>query len=150
MDHRDAARHGRADHLREDTERMLLVESDDWVPEHDCPELGCPECKAEGWLSPLPAKFEVCSTCDGRGRHVNPSIDSHGLTAADFAEDPDFAEDYRAGVYDVACYACDGRRVELVVDREACAPEILARYDQRVADHHGYLAEVEAERRMGC
>ena len=34
-------------------------------------------------------EWEVCPTCDGRGSHVNPSIDCNGLTQEDFYEDPD-------------------------------------------------------------
>ena len=56
-------------------------------------------------------KWIVCPVCEGEGKTVNPSIDCNGLTAADFAEDPDFAEDYRNGVYDVRCNACLGERV---------------------------------------
>jgi len=56
-------------------------------------------------------EWEVCPTCDGRGCHVNPSIDAHGLTAEDFAEDPDFAEDYLRGKYDIHCSECRGERV---------------------------------------
>jgi hypothetical protein len=44
----------------------------------------------------------------GEGTCVNPNIDANGLTAEDFAEDPDFAEDYFGGVYDVRCAACGG------------------------------------------
>ena len=32
----------------------------------------------------LPARFEVCHTCDGKGKHVNPSIDSHGISSEEF------------------------------------------------------------------
>jgi hypothetical protein len=59
----------------------------------------------------LPGKFEVCTRCEGRGSYVNPSIDGHGLTAEDMAEDPDFAEAYFDGVYDVPCAICHGARV---------------------------------------
>lgn len=64
----------------------------------------------------IPAKYEVCHRCEGRGTHVNPSIDGNGLTASDFADDPDFAEDYFGGRYDVRCYECNGKRVTLVPD----------------------------------
>lgn len=50
----------------------------------------------------------ICPMCEGEGTHVNPSIDSHGLTREDFDEDPDFAEGYRKGDYDVACVGCGG------------------------------------------
>jgi hypothetical protein len=53
----------------------------------------------------------VCPVCDGEGKTVNPNIDAHGLTKEDFDEDPDFAEDYMSGVYDITCAACSGKRV---------------------------------------
>jgi hypothetical protein len=55
--------------------------------------------------------YEVCPRCRGEGKHVNPSIDSHGLSREDFDQDPDFEEDYFSGVYDVPCYVCSGARV---------------------------------------
>jgi hypothetical protein len=53
----------------------------------------------------------VCPVCRGNGETVNPNIDCNGLTREDFDEDPDFAEDYRSGVYDITCAACHGARV---------------------------------------
>lgn len=64
----------------------------------------------------LPARFTLCDRCQGSGSHVNPSIDGHGLSAEDFAEDPDFAESYFAGDYDVRCETCMGARVVAVPD----------------------------------
>ena len=52
--------------------------------------------------------WTICPACEGEGKTVNPSIDANGLTAEDFADDPDFADDYRNGRYDVACRACGG------------------------------------------
>lgn len=66
----------------------------------------------------LPAKFVVCGRCDGKGAHVNPSIDGNGLTREDFDEDPDFAESYFAGDYDVTCDTCHGERVVAEVEPE--------------------------------
>lgn len=57
------------------------------------------------------SKYVICPTCGGEGKTVNPNVDAHGLTAEDFAEDPDFAENYMSGLYDVTCGACDGKRV---------------------------------------
>lgn len=54
-------------------------------------------------------KWMICVACDGEGTCVNPNIDANGLTAEDFAEDPDFAESYFDGDYDVRCAACAGR-----------------------------------------
>jgi hypothetical protein len=74
----------------------------------------------------VPARYEVCSLCSGKGRHVNPSIDAHGLSGDDFADDPDFAESYSSGVYDVECYRCKGQNVEPVIDEARCSPLQLA------------------------
>jgi excinuclease UvrABC ATPase subunit len=68
----------------------------------------------------FPAKFEVCPTCEGRGSHVNPSIDSEGISEDDFAEDPEFRENYFGGMYDQQCNECHGLRVVPAVDRDAC------------------------------
>ena len=66
----------------------------------------------------LPGKYEVCDRCRGKGTHVNPSIDEHGITQEEFDQDPGFQEDYMSGVYDVQCYECKGERVVMVIDRE--------------------------------
>jgi hypothetical protein len=83
----------------------------------------------------IPAKFEVCDVCRGTGSHVNPSIDSHGLSSEDFDEDPDFRADYLSGVYDVTCRSCAGTRVTLVVDRDRATTEQLALFDDIWWDH---------------
>lgn len=57
-------------------------------------------------------KWEVCPRCEGEGKHVNPAIDGNGLSSEDFDELGDeFREDYFAGIYDVPCYECKGKRV---------------------------------------
>lgn len=61
----------------------------------------------------FPATAGVCELCQGSGKMVYPAIDSHGLTVQDFDDDPEFADDYRAGNYDVACSRCSGMRIEL-------------------------------------
>lgn len=53
-------------------------------------------------------KWVICPACSGEGSCVNPNIDANGLTREDFDDDPDFAEDYMSGVYDVRCGACGG------------------------------------------
>jgi hypothetical protein len=100
--------------------------------------------------TPLPVKLEVCGLCQGRGSHVNPSVDAHGLSGEDFAEDPDFAEDYLSGRYDQTCNECHGLRVVEAVDREACPPELLALYDRQQQDLAEMYAIEAAERRMGA
>lgn len=70
--------------------------------------------------------FILCPVCEGRGTTVNPNIDGNGLTAEDFYNDPDFAEDYFSGVFDVQCRACGGKRV--------ITAERIEELDQNAAD----------------
>lgn len=103
--------------------------------------------QADGELADLeiPAKYEVCGTCEGKGHHVNPSIDIHGLTGEDF-EDDDFREGYFNGRYDVACNECGGARVSPVVDEaRATAEQIQAAHDKQDGDAD-YAAACAAER----
>lgn len=104
----------------------------------------------------FPCRWVECPTCDGRGHHVNPSIDAGGLTRSDFDEDPDFEEGYFGGRYDVTCYECRGRRVVPTVDVHALAPEERRDYETWAAwrgelagDEAAYRAERMAEMRMG-
>lgn len=90
----------------------------------------------------LPAKFEVCSRCDGKGTHVNPAIDGNGLTHEDFDEaGDDFREDYLAGAYDVSCELCKGKRVVAVFDRKRATPEQRRAFDR----HQRASAEADAD-----
>lgn len=98
----------------------------------------------------LPTRWSVCPTCNGNGTHVNPSIDCNGLTSDDFANDPDFAESYHSGVYDVQCYGCEGRRVVAVVDTERCTPEELEAWESSQRADREYERECAMERRFGC
>jgi hypothetical protein len=97
----------------------------------------------------VPAKYGVCETCDGKGKHVNPSIDAHGLSAEDFDEDPGFREDYFSGVYDQECNECYGRRVSFVVDESRCTPDQLKAVYASQEGHDSYERQCAAERRMG-
>ena len=94
-------------------------------------------------------KFEVCDTCNGRGRYVNPSIDSHGLTREDFSEDPDFTEGYFSGRYDVTCASCKGERVMPVVDTDVTPADVVALYEQREQDAWDDARETANERKWG-
>lgn len=60
------------------------------------------------WHGAAKDAWLICTVCDGDGTTVNPAIDGNGLSAEDFHEDPDFAEDYMSGVYDISCRACGG------------------------------------------
>ena len=104
----------------------------------------------------FPIKFEVCYSCGGKGTHVNRAIDSHGISAEEFAEDPDFEEAYFSGIYDVQCEDCHGRNVMPHVDEEACKHmglekmgELEIYYDKLESDYQ-YEAMCASERRMGA
>lgn len=98
----------------------------------------------------IACKWEVCPTCDGKGRHVSPSIDCNGLTQEDFDEDPYFEEEYFAGTYDVVCNHCKGRTTVPVPDEDRADPEALKAYYDHLRDMADMEAEYAAERRMGC
>jgi hypothetical protein len=102
----------------------------------------------------LPAKWDVCSRCDGEGKHVNPSIDSHGISREEFDEDPDFEEAYFRGDYDVRCEECKGRTTVLVVDEQACKAQgfevELEAYFKHLREMDAVEREMAAERRMGA
>lgn len=90
--------------------------------------------------------FEVCPICRGKGKHVNPSIDAHGLTRDDFDEDPEFERGYWAGDYDVRCNLCGGEKVVPVpVD-----PEVITEIQKYADDLYEMRAEQLAELRAGA
>ena len=100
----------------------------------------------------FPAKFEVCGTCEGEGTHVNPSVDSHGISQEEFDEDPDFREKYMSGQYDVTCNECRGLRVVPAVNVEACdavQQADLAIWETQEADRCQYDRERAHECEMG-
>lgn len=98
----------------------------------------------------VPFKFEVCDTCNGKGSHVNPSIDAGGLSAEDFYEDPDFAEEYMNGSYDIQCYGCNGRRVVPMLNEENVNKDILKRIIKQQQEEDDFRQMQDAERRMGA
>lgn len=98
----------------------------------------------------LPTKFEVCPVCDGRGTHVNPSIDAGGLSASEFHEDPEFEELYFGGAYDVQCNRCGGKRVVAVADYEALTSEQREALEIQQRADAEYAAECRAELALGC
>lgn len=106
-------------------------------------------------LLELPMTRVVCGTCRGTGFHVNPSIDCNGITEEEFAEDPEFAEAYFNGSYDVTCYECRGNNVTLDIDEDAAAEsEEYSANLKRIYEHWKDLAdyhrEVAAERAVGA
>ena len=108
----------------------------------------------DGWEHKdfLPGKYEVCDRCRGRGVHDHEAF-SNGISPQDFAEDPDFAEDYQRGRYDVRCSVCDGKRVVLVPDEDSLDEDqkkILDQYYENLRADAEYRRECDAERRMGA
>lgn len=91
-------------------------------------------------------RYVVCDVCEGRGKHVNPAIDAGGLTAADFAADPDFFDDYRSGKYDVTCYGCGGRGLFPIPKDE----EDVRRVMELEEELESFRRMQEAERRHGA
>jgi len=99
----------------------------------------------------IPFRWVVCGACDGRGRHVDPAIDAGGLSREDFDEDPDFAEGYFAGRYDVTCGECSGRRVvPELTPRTTAQRDALRALDVQEEDDAAYERECRAERMMGA
>ena len=99
----------------------------------------------------VPVRYAVCGTCEGRGTHVHPSIDAHGIGREDFDADPDFRDEYFGGAYDVRCNECHGARVSLEIDRDhvGADPGDIARVESHLDADHADDEEREAERRFG-
>jgi len=98
----------------------------------------------------LPLKYEVCNRCQGKGKHVNPNVDGHGISPEEFAEDPDFKEAYFSGAYDVTCYECKGKRVVSEPDLDRWSDEAKAEWKSYCINDYEYERCCEMERRMGA
>jgi len=135
-DHREYSYY--PDNVREGNMQLLVDETYDGFEDE------------EGNILPtvkvLSAHYEVCPDCNGKGKYVNPSIDSHGISAEEFYEDPDFAESYCSGLYDIVCRTCHGNNVILFPSTEEGKKIII----KMLQEESNYRAEIEAERRMGC
>ena len=94
----------------------------------------------------LPAKHSVCWRCFGCGVHDHEAF-SNGISPQEFDEDPDFAEQYFRGDYDVPCSVCKGLRVILEVDTEQLSPKMLERFYRAEEAKARNEAEDRAERR---
>lgn len=139
MDRRDYAATNRWwTDINEGHQMALVVMDDvpDWVDSYDSDEEGF-------WV---PFRWEVCCSCNGKGRYVNPSIDRNGLTEEDFAEmGDDFTEGYFGGTYDVTCEECRGQRVSPVFCGDHRTGQLI---EKMVAERQAALAEHEAEMRF--
>jgi len=105
----------------------------------------------------LPGKPEVCSRCNGKGRHVNPSIDGHGITQDEWENEWSYEEQemYLSGGYDITCDECKGLRVvlvpnELVIQTDEKLKELYKLYNDYWEDMYAMQREYESERRMGA
>jgi len=142
MDRRDrVARYGTW-YSRFDDKRMVII-----VEDYDNSGINSEEKSIE---LEFPAKLEVCDTCEGKGKHVNPSIDSEGISAEEFSEDPDFAEEYMSGSYDVTCYECKGLRVVPGLNDECMSELQKKQAESIIEDFYDGIRENESERRYGC
>lgn len=115
-----------------------------WIEESD-------EDGAEPVVHDIPWRYQVCGTCEGRGTHVNPSVDSQGISEEEFAEDPDFRENYMSGMYDVTCGECGGQRVVAEPDWDALKgkPELLEKLEDAMNEAASSARESRIEREMG-
>lgn len=96
----------------------------------------------------LPMHNVLCWRCDGNGVH---DCFEGGFSSSDeFAQDPDFHEDYMSGAYDTACSECGGRRVLRVPDEERMTPEQLEDWEATQRAAWECEAEAAAEREMGA
>ncbi len=93
--------------------------------------------------------YEVCPTCHGKGKHVNPSIDCNGLSSEDFYEDPDFRDEYFGGMYDVTCFECHGKNVVPCLDRNNNDPSVIKMIDDKLEQDYQYARELAHERKYG-
>lgn len=108
----------------------------------------------EDWAGELtvPASAVVCSTCDGHGKVVNPSIDAGGIGGDDDFWLDDYDEEsgesrYMRGDYDITCPECRGLRVVFEPELPAAVVEVVRSWQDDENAHH---RECLAERRMGC
>jgi RecJ-like exonuclease len=99
----------------------------------------------------IPARYEVCSVCEGKGSHVNPSVDSNGITADEWYREwnHESREDYLGGLYDVECFECKGKRVVPVPNRDYTNPNDLYIWDKLEEDSYNSAYEEINEMKYG-
>lgn len=149
MDYRDIAGHKGKWYEQFDERRMVAVvefeleDLDDHMPEEEFDNF------VEKY-SEVPVIFEVCPTCDGRGQYVNPSIDSHGISAQEWNEwDDEDRISYFRGGYDIPCAECGGRRVVPKPDINICDKVVIEIINHKIRFEAEYAREIAHEREMG-
>jgi len=119
-------------------------------------------CDEEGEFSvTFPAKYSVCTECEGHGTILNPSMADHAYSMEEFMES--FEEEERAeyfkrgGRYDITCPECTGARVVSVVDEDALSASQKEEFaswqkqeEERECFDRQWSAEQAMERSMGC
>jgi RecJ-like exonuclease len=103
----------------------------------------------------VPTYKQVCSRCDGEGKHTNPSIDGNGITSSEWAEwDDEDRETYMSGGYDVVCEECHGANVvdvpqfDVMWDKDAKLSDAYkSAYREQVDADAAYERMCESERR---
>ena len=138
MDHRDIASHIHKWYRNLDENKMtVLVE----LYNEDI------ECDEEVEIHFI---YEVCETCNGKGMHVNPSIDSNGITGDEWNEwDEEERVDYMSGIYDVECYECEGLRVVPIPDINKIPKGLLDKINSFIDGLYYSAVEQTHELEMG-
>jgi hypothetical protein len=102
----------------------------------------------------LPAMWEICRTCHGKGKH---SLALGAITQEDRDRDwsPDEWEDYMAGGYDQTCRSCDGTGKVLVanwsaIDADPSLKDDAKAYREILKDDAEYRAMCRLERESGA
>lgn len=148
MDRRDSVRMCGPLHpaLVFDEARMVFVVDLELVQDEDEDEQDEERAEQE---EIIPARWELCSTCEGRGTHVNPGIDAHGITQEERDNDWDDEDwqGYLDGRYDVTCYECGGLRVAPVLDEARATPAQVARWAELCQAHGEDVREREHQAR---
>lgn len=100
----------------------------------------------------VPAKFDLCPLCSGRGRH-SLSVDGHGITQSEWENDWSFEEQetYLRGGYDSTCEECQGKRVIPVVDWDSITSKTLrSMLEDHFREEAEYRQMVAMERKYGA
>lgn len=93
-------------------------------------------------------KWAICQTCRGGGgtsRHF-------GVISTEMLNDWDdeFADDYRRGAFDQACYRCDGTGKVQELDLDQLPDDVVVYRDEYLGRCAKSAAERVAEMRAGC
>lgn len=103
----------------------------------------------------FPAVYVVCDVCEGKGKHVDPAIDAHGITEDEYSTwSIDEQEAYFHGGYDIDCMTCKGRRVLAVINEDAIVNPVLIKelvaYNEQLRENDESESIARHERMMGA